>query len=234
MSAKLYSLIFILLGANALAQPDAYMYKRKLAPVAKEDYYSVPLQPEIVAHCKNNLNDLRLYDAGIKDTLEIPYIVDWQGDKTEQNTVPFELINDVTHLKSCSYLTLKPAKKMVINRIDLGVTETNFDKMLGIEGSNDNKEWFTIKEHLRITAFQNAEARFRSTELHFPSAEYSYFRIKFDDDGSDKINVNSAAAYEIKTTKGNYNLLPALLKPQPENKKEKTSELIVELPADYI
>jgi hypothetical protein len=98
-------------------------------------------------------------------------------------------------------------KKMIINMIKLNVLENNFDKVLSIEGSNDNNEWFAIAEHLRITGFDNADSKFRSTAVRFPSAEYNYFRIKFDDDSSPKITVTDAYAFEKNTIRGSYDEL---------------------------
>ncbi|MCW3082711.1 MAG: hypothetical protein JWP12_77 [Bacteroidetes bacterium] len=233
MRSKIITVLLLLLSASAFSQLNSYSYKRKLNAVASENYYAVPLLPEVLAACKSG-SDLRIYNAGEKDTVEIPYLMQWLGDKTEETPIPFELINDVTHLKCCSYVTLKMSKKKVINRIYLDVAENNFDKLLSIEGSNDNKEWFTIRQHMRIVGFQNAENNFKSTALYFSSAEYSYFRIKFDDDSSDKITVTSASAFETSITKGNYAALPVKAKQQTEHKKEKTSEFIVELPADYL
>jgi hypothetical protein len=212
---------------------DSYSYFRKLDDTPKEDFYTISLAPEIIAHSKSALRDIRLYNISANDTSEMPYLLEWQGDKTEEFPVSFDLINDVTNLKCCSYVTLKMKIKKVINKITFDVLQNNFDKILKIEGSNDNKEWHTIKEHLRITGFVNNENDFRSTTINFPSAEFSYFRIKFDDDASDKITITNAYAFEKKIIKGNFDELPVKNKKQTENRKNKTSELIVDLQDNY-
>lgn len=234
MKATLYTAFFFLAAAIAGAQPGSYTYQRRLNPVAADNYYAVPLAPEITAHCKSNGNDIRLYRITEKDTAEIPYLLCPLGNTVTENAVPFELINDVSHLKCCSFLTLKMDRKRVINSIRLDIKETDFDKHLGIEGSNDNEEWFTIGEHLRITGFQNAGNSFRSTQISFPDAEYGYFRIRFDDDSSDKITVINASASETKTVSGRYDQLPVKNLTQAVIKKEQVSELIITLPEQYV
>jgi len=223
----------LLLAGSTFAQLTSYDYNRKLGAVAKEDFYSIPLSPEITAHSRSGLNDLRIYNISESDTAEVPYLLEYQGDKTEETPITFELINDVSHLKCCSFVTLKMSKSKVINTIHLDVLQDNFDKILSIEGSNDNKEWFTIRQHLRIVGFDNAGVSFRSTSLSFPSAEYSYFRIRFDDDSSEKIEVTKAYAFESTTSKGHYDELAVKGKQQTENKKEKISELLLELQDNY-
>jgi hypothetical protein len=226
---KIFLAISLLLAFNVSAQLTTYTYNRKLGKVIKESFYSIPLSPEITARSKSGLNDMRIYNISGTDTLEIPYLTEWMGDKTEDLPITFELINDVTNLKCCSYVTLKMNERKVINTINLDVVESNFDKILTIEGSNDNKEWFMIKDHLRIVGFDNDVVDFRSTSISFPSAEYNYFRIKFDDDGSPKITVNNASAFESRITKGHYDQLAVKGQIQTENKKEKTSDLIIDL-----
>lgn len=227
-------IVLLLSTSSAFAQFSNYNYSCRLGAVTKNEFYSIPLSPEILAHSKAGFNDLRIYNLAENDTTEIPYLLEYKGDKTEEMPIGFELINDVSHLKCCSFVTLKMNKSKVINSIHLDIAENNFDKILSIQGSNDNKEWFTIKQHLRITGFDNGNNSFRSTSINFPSAEYSYFRISFDHDASTKVTVTNAYAYENKTSKGHYDELQIKSKKQTENKKEKTSELIVELADNYM
>lgn len=236
---KIYSkyllLLFIVIyNCAAFSQINSYTFKRKLNKVEKENYYAIPLLPEVIGHCKSSINDIRLYTIKGKDTTELPYIFEWRGTKNEQATLPFELINDTYNEKCCSYITLKFNKKETINQIKLEVSDFNFDKNLRIEGSNDNKNWYIIKEHLRIVRFQNSEDNFSYTTLNYPNSEYNYFRLKFDDDASKRIEITHAYAFENRFTQGFYTELKNLKWKQTNNKKEKTSEIIVDLPSTYL
>ncbi len=233
INISLSIVLFILLPAIVFSQTNGYSYKRKLDKTEKKNFYSIPLLPEIVARCKSELNDIRIYNFTEKDTTEIPYVLEWQGIKNEEKVIPFERINDTYNEKCCSYLTLKFTKKQIINRIKLDIPEANFDKWVKIEGSSDNKNWFTIKEHIRIVRFQNMDEHFEYTTLDFPNTEYTYYRLKFDDDAGNRIKVTQAYVYERKAIQGNYSELKINSRNQIENKKEKTSELIVEFPYNY-
>lgn len=235
IQSKFALLLFVFFySCAAFSQINSYTFKRKLNKVDKEDYYSIPLMPEVIGHCKSNTNDLRLYNIKGKDTTELPYIYEWMGTKNEQITLPFELINDTYNEKCCSYITLKFNKKETINQIKLEVSDFNFDKNLQIEGSTDNKQWFTIKEHLRIVRFQNSENNFSYTTLNYPNAEYNYFRLKFDDDASKRIEITHAYAFENRSTQGFYTELKNFNWKQTNHKKEKTSEILVDLPSAYL
>ncbi len=229
----IFTLLILVLPTTIFSQASNYSYMRKLDKTEKENFYSISLLPEIVANCKSELNDIRLYNFANNDTVEIPYVLEWLGNKNEEKAIPFELINDTHSEKCCSYLTLKFNKKQIINRIKLDVLEANFDKWVKIEGSSDNKNWFTIKEHLRIVRFKNSEEHFEYTTLDFPNSEFAYYRLVINDDGGYRIKISNAYAYESKETTGSYSELKINSRKQTENKKEKTSELIVELPYAY-
>ncbi len=224
----------LIFSFTAFSQIDSYTFKRKVNKAEKDAYYSIPLLPEVIGHCKSNINDIRLYNLKGNDTTELPYIFEWMGTKNEQVILPFELINDTYNEKCCSYLTLKFNKKETINQIKLDVADFNFDKNLRIEGSNDNKQWFTIKDHLRIVRFQNSEDNFSYTTLFFPNSEYTYFRLKFDDDASQRIQITNANAFENISTQGKYTEIKNFNWKQKNDKKNKTSEIIVDLPTSYV
>lgn len=228
-----YSIIF-LSALPSVAQIDSYSFKRQLNKVEKGNYYTLFLSPEVIARSKSDLSDVRIYNITENDTTEVPYLLNWLGSNIKEVSIPFELINDTYNEKCCSYVTLKFPKKQAINQIKLNVSDSNFDKRLKIEGSNDNKEWFTIKEHLRIVRFRSASEDYSYTTLNFNESEFTYFRIKFDDDGSPRINVTEAYAFENQLIEGTYNDLKITDKKQTENKKEKTSKIIVDFPYSYL
>jgi len=234
MNKNTVSIILLLfLFGNTFAQLDSYNYKRKLDKVSQESSCGINLSPEITARCKSNLNDIRIYNLTEKDTIEIPFIINRPPAETEI-TIPFELINDTHNEKCCSYITLKFPKKQIINRIKLDIAEINFDKILKIEGSNDNKEWFTISEHERIVRFQNMSETFSYTTLDFQNTEYAYFRLKFDDDSNEKITVLNAYAFENRTVDIKTDSVKISKYVQTENKKDKTSVLMIDLPYNYM
>ena len=234
MNPKALISFFILYSSAIVAQFSTYTYKRKLNPVEKEGYYSIILLPEITASCRSNLYDIRLYSIKKNDTSEIAYFMEWMGTKNEQTAIPFQLINTTHTEKCCSYVTLKFGTRHPINQIVLTIPDANFDKRVKVEGSNDNQQWFTICDHERIVRFNDVNEHFEHTSLHFQNAEYTYFRLKFDDDETPKILVTGANAFENKTTYGNYDELKTNPWKQVENKKEKASELILDMPFQYM
>lgn len=55
--------------------------------------------------------------------------------------------------------------------------QENFDWKVTLEGSNDNKEWFSILTDYRILSIKNNGTDYQFTKLNFPDSKYQYFRI---------------------------------------------------------
>jgi hypothetical protein len=229
---KLLINALLLLSTFASGQTDSFRYKRAVPAPVKAGFYSIPLSPSIVANCEEDLADLRLYSIS-KDTAEIPFLLRQKGDVVTEREVPFQRINDSRNEKCCSYLTLKFPEVQQLTRIRLEVEENNFDKTLSLEGSNNNKDWFTISERMRITRFRGNGQDYSYTTLNFSPSEYIYFRLKFDDDNNERITVTGAYAYVDKVQKGEYEELKVIGQEQRENKKEKISEVFLTLDAKY-
>ncbi len=223
----------VLLPCALMAQLSTYSFKRKLENTNSEDYYSIPLSPDITAKSLSDLADLRIYHVREKDSVEVPYIYEWQGRSYEEKReVPFQLINvsqDATH----SYATLKFDGKKIIELIQLDIAELNFDKYIELQGSNDNRSWETIRMRARILRIYNDHVNYGYSTLRFQPAEYSYFRLVMDDSDGKRITINKANAYEPVSVKGEFTELKSGGFKRTENKENKTTELLFELDKNY-
>ena len=225
-----FPLLIFFLPSILFAQMKSYDYCRKINKTGNEDYYSVKITPGIMAKSKSDLSDIRIYNAEEKDTIEIPYIQEWMGSSIEEFDAPSVLINESYSEKCCSYVTFKFDEKQSINRIQLKIEEDNFDKSVKLEGSNDNKQWVTVREHLRIVGFSNGDMKMKYAALNFPLSEYIYFRLTFDDTNSDKIKVLSASTIDVDIRKlGSYSELTVAARKDSINMENKTAEIILDL-----
>lgn len=233
-SCRIAATIALLLLFNSTwAQLSSYKYQRKIKPGYKEGWYAISLPQDAIAKSECSMNDFRIYRVNEKDTTEIPYLIEHMGDKTEVKNVPFDLVNNTHNENGSSFVTLKFGGKRVINEIKLDVQESNFDKWVKVQGSMDNKEWFTIRERIRIVGFYNGEVNYSYTTLRFKPSEYSYFRLVFDDAWSPRITVTGANASEVITDEGRYEELTVKKKDVKQDKPAKTTEVYLDLSAAY-
>lgn len=172
------AIVFLfILSLQSFGQGDGYMYKRELGS-PKPGWYQIEFPNDIYGKLNIDFSDIRI--IGIEsdgDTIEAPYVLDVMADDYVNNRIEFKLINKV-HNGSGYYYTFEQADNQYINQIDLEFSRKNFDWLVDLEGSNDQKEWFNIIEHKRILSIQNEHTSYAFTKLHFGDAGYQYFRLR--------------------------------------------------------
>ena len=96
-----------------------------------------------------------------------------------------------------------------------------------MEGSQNQQNWFTIKDDYRIVSIKNESTNYQFSNIHFPNAKYPYYRLL--------IKTNQAVALKKATldlqkrTAANYQSYPIVSQSVTTNKQQKTSVLDVEL-----
>jgi len=160
----------------AYAQMDQYNYSHELSGV-QEQWHSISIPVEAYGVLNKNFSDLRIYGLTTgSDTLEIPYLIRTGSAKLINKELKGTLINK-SHKQEGYYYTYKLPELTPINHLSLNLATDNFDWTLKLEGSNDQREWFTIKESSRIVAIKNELTDYSFTKLPFDPCEYLYYRI---------------------------------------------------------
>ena len=228
MTFKSYSwlLLLFLLCSNSFGQINQYNYKRELNGIS-EQWHKVVLPNEVFGKVSQNLSDIRIF--GIKennDTIEAPYLLRLTNDKVSNKDIAFKVINDSWNDKGY-YFTFEIPSTEPINQIKLDFGQENFDWRLKVEGSQNQKEWFTITENYRILSIKNRITDFQFTKLTFPSSKYRFFRLLIDSKEKPDLKVASISQQEI--SKGFLRNYPIKNISTKENKQSKQTEIDIEL-----
>ena len=177
----------LLLAIYTYGQMDNYDYKRQLTGIS-EEWHTLVLPDDIFGKTSQNLSDIRIF--GItknKDTLEAPYLLQIAEDKRTMKNVPFNMLNTVNNAKGY-YFTFEIPSEETINHIQLDFAQKNFDWTVVLEGSQNQKQWFTLVEDYRILSIKNDETDFQFTKLVLPSTKYQYFRLLVKSGEQPKLN----------------------------------------------
>ena len=176
LKQKISLFILLMCGAFGLqAQTNQYRYKRELKGVST-NWHSLTLPNDIFKNAQSGLADLRIYGVKGKDTVEVPYILEQSADQITVRETAFTIINQSSNPNGFFY-TFQSAAAASINQIKLSFKQENFDWKVKLEGSNDNKEWFTVVDNYRILSIKNSNTDYQFTQLDFATAKYSYFRL---------------------------------------------------------
>ncbi len=152
-----------------------YAFKREIKNNT-EQWHQISLPYTIHEKTKNTLGDIRIYGITANDTIEAPYVLNIKSRKSIIKTVGFELLNQ-TFTNDQYLYTFKLPNNSPINEIFLNFDTSNFDYRIKLEGSQNQLDWFAIKDDYRILALENSSTDYRFTTLKFPESSFLYYRV---------------------------------------------------------
>jgi hypothetical protein len=195
-------IILFFISSISFGQLGKYSFYREIGNVNQKGYYSIPLGPEVLGKCKADFCDFRVYEVSPNDTIEAPYIMNWNDDEFKNLEYSAKLIDKSYKKNCCSFITLKFEEPKEINEIHLDIVQNNFDKLVKIEGSQDNRDWKTIEENMRIVGFGFDDYKY--AQIHFSPSTFRFFRITLDDSNSKPIEITGASTWFNKFLSGSF------------------------------
>ncbi len=223
------NVIFLLVycwGSLAFGQKPGWAYSQPLEGIT-DQWHRIELPDNLFGHANSNLSDIRIFGLTANgDTIEAPYLLELKNDKVLEKEVAFQLLN-TTQKGALYYFTLKVHDQQTINQIHLDFRQNNFDWKLTLQGSQDQKEWFTLLENYRILGIKNDRTDYQFTNLRFPDASYRYFRIQIV--ANKKPDFEKATILHRQITKGEYRTYEENVKTTVENKDKPFRETIVNI-----
>jgi len=196
---RIVAFFFAGISFSAYAQINTFDYQRELKNVT-EDWHKISLTPELFNQFKGNLNGIRIFGVTKDgDTIEAPYILKVSKGKRVDKVVDFERLNTSFNAKG-HYFSFKVPTKDAINQIVLDFGNENFDWKLDLQGSQDQKEWFTVVDDYRILSIKNQQTDYAFSTLHFPISNYTYYRLLVKTQDTPVLNGASLVLDEITNT----------------------------------
>jgi len=196
---KLNSLLvaFLLVGFHAVAQQQ-YAYKREIKGVT-EQWHSIIFPDEMYEKLNRDFSDIRIFGVTKNnDTIEAPYLLRLLADNIESKNVTVDLRNQ-SKTKEAYFYTFENKSAVSVNEINLSFKQKNFDWKIGLEGSHNQLEWFSIVENYRISSIKNDLVDFQFTTISFPTSNYRFYRL----------NIKSAVNPELVNATVSFNQLVA-------------------------
>ncbi|NCO62317.1 MAG: DUF3999 family protein [Flavobacteriales bacterium] len=196
LKTKFFTCFSLVAFALSFGQMQEYKYKRSLIGV-QDSWHQVSLPDDIFEKLLPNLADIRVYGITIKkDTIEASYVLQLNDDKRVTTQVPFKILN-TSHNNKGYYITFEVPSEATINQLQLSFKLFNFDWRIDLEGSHEQKEWFSILEDYRILSIKNAKTFYEFTNLIFPNSNYRFFRLL----------IKSTIKPELKSANASYNAI---------------------------
>jgi hypothetical protein len=216
--------IFWLLPCYVYAQH--FTGEAPLTPVDKEGFYRIPITPALAGFLKADGSNVRLYSK--KE--EVPYLL--QSEKlnsVSEEFKPYEIVDKRQVKNCCTLLTLRNPEANPINNIILSIKNAEVNKQATLLGSDDQKEWFALKDWFRISAVSNEQQTSEIRIIDFPLSNYAYYQLKIDDSTSAPLNISKAGYFKVNYEDGKFTPLNNITVLKKDSVNEKVTYVQISL-----
>lgn len=189
MKRNITYFLLLLLPCTIFAQLSDYDWQAPLGKTS-DTWHTVPLNEAVFEKTNDDFSDIRLYGITEKDTIEVPFVLKSSAPTGIEEEIKFELLNSTSNESGYFYTYSVPVEQS-INKIELSFKNDNFDWKINLEGSQNQKQWFTILEDYRIVSIKNKQTNYTFSDLSFPEAKYAYFRVHVKADEKPELQSSS-------------------------------------------
>jgi hypothetical protein len=162
--------------APAFGQYSGYRYQRPVEGI-EEGWGKIELPDEVFGKIRPDLSDIRIIGiTAEEDTIEAPYLLKVRAERISSEGAPLRILNR-SGRNGKFYYTLEAPSNEALNRLHLDFAARNFDLRVTLEGSHDQRQWFTLVEEYRVLSIRNGLADYQFATLIFPEAGYHYLRL---------------------------------------------------------
>lgn len=168
-----------------------FRYRAALEAVPADGFYHIPLGPELAAYLHSSLQDLRIVD---ESSDWVPYVKSIPaGTNRHWESWPIRL-NQLDD-SGRSILLISNPRQSTVSRLYLHVQNAAVSRWTSISGSNDQRQWFILNEHLPVTrAVELAETDYLQA-LELPSSQYAFYKLIIDNNQNDPLQIRDAGTF---------------------------------------
>ncbi|MDH5367496.1 MAG: hypothetical protein OEW67_10945 [Cyclobacteriaceae bacterium] len=177
-----------------------YTYKADVASINETAYYKIVLSPELLGKLKTDQSDLRIFDNNGK---EQPYLRHQELEVSSTSLFKeYEIIEKEYKEDAISHLIFHNPEKREIDNVSFIVKNTDVQKRARLSGSDDQENWYVIKDNYLLHAMHSKNATSELKILNFPLSDYTYFRLEINDNWRLPINILKVGYYDTHLIKG--------------------------------
>jgi hypothetical protein len=211
-------LVALLAGA---AHAQEFNWQATLSGIDSTGFYRAALSPDMVANMNSSFSDVRLYDTNRN---EVPYLYqEEQATAWKQLFRPYEIVENKSIPRCCTRLTLRNNYHTRINNISLTIRNAAVVKSASLMGSDDQKNWYVVKDRFLIENIASNESTSEVKFLDFPLSQYTYYQLNINDSTTGPVQILNAGFYDFFKENGKFTELPGGAVTSEENKNDKTT-----------
>lgn len=188
---RLTAVLIVSLSAQPLFSQHQFSYKASLVKVDSSGFYQFPLPLNILAKSYANLADIRIFN---EKSEAIPYLIKSEQSITKNELLPLPIVSKAVMQDKKMHVRLENSG-MPLTQLVLEVQNTYASRLVNINGSNDGKEWFIIRDNVTVTTSGNDSNGTYLFAIDLPVTDAHYFDISFNNKDLLPVNILSAGTY---------------------------------------
>lgn len=174
MSRFLLALSLASLLLAETPDPSKWEYRRRLAVSSPGVLHLVRLGPEILAHARPDLADLRI----VHQDTPLPYSIETlSGSIDEQSHAATITGRERTADGELQFVVRAPAATRH-SRLRLLTSERGFQRAVHLESSIDGKSWDTLLDRAYIMVHEQDGATWKALDIAYPPSTQPYLRVR--------------------------------------------------------
>ncbi len=180
---------------------DWRFYKEALpSPPGPDGFAAAALDGEVYEGSRGDFADLRLISESGE---EIPYVLVTYSTEVKRTALQPEILNVARTGEGQEFTADLGESGKRHNRIDLVLGGINFKRPVTVLGSDDAKDWKTLREGAYIFDF-TGDVRARNTAVNYPECTFRFLKIEIGLEDGPPLDVEGATQYFIEEDKSVY------------------------------
>ncbi len=175
---KNLALNFMFIMCASLGFAQSFTQEMLIEGITKDSLYKIPLNPEYKQYMKSDFHDMRIYDNKQK---EVPYVVLSEPQlKAKSDFVEYKILS-IDHVNDYTEVVVHNPDRLKISNIAFNINNSDAYKYCSIEGSYDQKQWYSVSQHQELSLLYNEVYTNQYKCIYFPLNDYTYFRLSIYD-----------------------------------------------------
>jgi hypothetical protein len=197
-----YLFALMLLYGPWLVSAQRYRGEAPLPAVESNGYRIIAIEPSLSKFFTADFANLRITDV---NGAEIPYVVETAREYRFSEFEEYHVEEKVQLEKCCTRLVFSNPTGQGISHIHLKVRNADVYKKAMIQGSDDNRTWYGVKDWFTMNRFANPSSPIEFRVVDFPLVDYKFLRMTISDSVTAPLNIESVGFYRDSVAVQKYN-----------------------------
>jgi hypothetical protein len=188
---RLAAIIILSLAVQELFCQNQFSYKASLVTVDSTGFYQLPVPLNLQSKSFANLADIRIFDS---KGPEIPYLLKTGNPVMKHDLLPLPIVSKTVMQDKRMHVQVKNPG-LSLTSLVLEVQNTYANRSVNINGSNDGREWFIIRDDVTVSTSGDDSNGTWLFVVDLPVSNARYFDVAFNNKDLLPVNILSAGTY---------------------------------------